>query len=91
MFVLNINYTSILVHSSLTNNCVQFKQWSKTVYLIPKQAKVHFKNEQCCVDEFEVWCLTKQSKTERESVIYIIAQYTISNPRVKSLCTLRVM
>ncbi len=30
------------------------RQQSKTVNLITKQAKVHFKNEKSCVDEFEV-------------------------------------
>ncbi len=53
---------------------MQFKRQPKTVYLITKQAKLHFKkNEQCGIDEFEVRCLNKTEQTERESGIYIIA------------------
>ncbi len=54
----------------------QCKRQFKTVYLIPKRAKVYFKNEQCSLDEFGFRCI-KTEPTERESANYSILQLSI--------------
>ncbi len=59
-------------------------QQSKTV-----QIKVHFRNEQSCVNEFKIRCLTKQNKWKKAWSMVISSLY-IWTVRMKSLCWLYI-
>ncbi len=49
----------------LTGIAPNSRQQSKTVNI-----KAHIRNEQSCIDEFEVVFVDKTEQTERESMIY---------------------
>ncbi len=78
----------------LTGIAPNSRQQSKTVNI-----KAHFRYEQSCIDEFEVRCLTKQSKWKENVLSMAIIsslykayrqkdkraeRYTIFQPRIKS-------